>query len=565
MREVINIGTRWIKNGSENTIVTYIGHEEREGVTRARFRAAHGGIVSLTMATFLERYSMYHEPEPENRSALDRLVAQLAKHEYKLQGKYIVSANDSNFRPECPDDCIELYFEVFPLQVEWANGDDIHTVFTEHRPGSCMGKDNDECQQMREVYANNSDQVSAIYWQDDSHGLILGTGSALVWHTAKYVYVDRIYDSEYAMEGGKERLRKELERYAREKFPNLEYGKPEYIDVEHDPSEPLPYIDTFRYAEDSGNGMVRLYREHSSGRTSCVSTSGTVLEHCTCCCNCNNQIDEDCDHCQEGDWYCESCFNEHFSFDEIAEEYVSSDDIAEFTVYTRYNSLESFWTTTDSLYSNYTQCHEDSCVDYVHDRCRIETVDGDYICPDDMENGEWVETEENDVMKTDDAFYYDDAYHTEPESDDEEDSDGDDEEVVAIAEVPNSDDIQIEIQHGDSRVRIPATKVGDCLAVHVRYGNFDTKTYTVTHTPTGLAVYVGLESYQIAIERAAKLLASLAIGGVASGMLTTVNPEMSDPLEQLAKATSYGVTDEATKAIFKHCNATINYSVLATV
>lgn len=87
----------------------------------------------------------------------------------------------------------------------------------------------------------------------------------------------------------------------------------------------------------------------------------------------------------------------------------------------------------------------------------------------------------------------------------------------------------------------------------------------MSHIPTGLQVYGNLDSKQDAINAATKLLASLAIGGIANGMLTTVDPNRVDPVGHLAGATSMGIHDQVVRRIYSNLNRSIDYSVLATV
>jgi hypothetical protein len=558
----IALQTKFVKNGSD-TIVTFIGIEMRDGVERARFQASHGGIVSLTMTTFLERYSEYVEPCSE-KTPMD-LAFEKFRLTVKPDGRILDHAGCA---VNCPSELVELYLEQFPLLPEFTTGDGLHEVFMEYRPHSCMGYDNDDCHEMRNLYCNNSDQVSVAYFKPESNYLMSGATSCLIWHTkCGHLWIDRIYKDGFRSLDFENTLRLHLKRIAEAQWPGLTFAKPSYIDLEHDPEMPLPYIDTFYNAEDIGNCVVRL-RDHSTRNTTvCRCTNGVVLVGSVTCCNCNERLDpEDHRSNDSGDTYCDSCWDDNYTYDELSDCYVSNDDINSYEVY-RSGRIRTVYTTEDGISYNHTRCHDDSCAEWVHDDDRIETSDGEYICMEDMENGDWVETVEGDVMPVGDAYYYDDEYHTDeqetPDDMPEDDSDDSDDEPMAI----DPDQIFVTIKCDDGSHSMPATKIGDCLAVHLKYNTSsrDAIKWQVSHIPTGLAVYGNLDSRQDAIDAATKLLASLAIGGIANGMLTTVDPNRVDPVGCLASATNLGIHDRIVSRIYRNLNQSIDYSVLATV
>ena len=564
----INVSTRFRKNGSD-TIVTFIGTESRDGVLRARFQAAHGGIVSLTMQSFLERYTELAESES--------VPVKPAKTPLQLVfGNRGMSLTDDGrildgegYSINCPPDLADLYIAEFPLKPLFANGDDIHDVFINYRPGSCMGYDRDEHHEMRMLYVNNSDIVSTVYLEGDSNYLLCGPVSALVWHTDKYLWIDRIYNSGYRVCGMEDKLRYHLRRACELRWPDREFVKPMSIDVEHDVDRPLPYIDTFHHAEDIGGGMVRLNTTSNSRTVTCTNTGGTYIEPPIKCCCCSSGVNEDEYHSNDcGDIYCEECWGDNYSIDEITQEWASIDDLATYKVYCSDGRVRELFTTTYSLDNNHSRCHDDSVVEYVYDRHSIETHDDEYLCPDDMETGDWVETVEGDVMAIDDAYFYDYEWHTEEQETPEDmPEDDDDDDLSPIVTDPN--DIFIDLQTNDGVKKWPAYKVGDCLAVHICYTSENRlnhrPTWNVTQIATGLAVYVCLDSRREAIDKATKLLASLAIGGIANGMITTTDPNRPDPYQTLAQAVANGITDRTTRDIYRNCDKEIDFSVLATV
>lgn len=71
-------------------------------------------------------------------------------------------------------------------------------------------------------------------------------------------------------------------------------------------------------------------------------------------------------------------------------------------------------------------------------------------------------------MPVDDAYYYDDEYHTDEQETPDDmpmDDDSDDSDDAPM----ESDLIMVTIKCDDGSHNMPATKIGDCLAVHLKY------------------------------------------------------------------------------------------------
>jgi hypothetical protein len=562
----IALQTKFIKNGSE-TVVTFIGTETRDGIERARFQASHGGIVSLTMTTFLERYSEYVEsvePEPELTRA--QLRFKECGYELASDGRIL---NEYGHCDNCLEDLIPAYLEDFPIpSPEFAFGDDIQDVFVNHRPGSCMGYDNDECHEMRQVYANNPDVVCLAFFRPGSHYLLCGSLSCLVWRTSTKIWIDKIYNGGFRTYHFETTMREHIIRCCLGKWPGLVLEKPDYINLSHDTEQPLPFIDTFYHAEDIGGGEIRLWSRSTGNTTASRSTSGTILAEQCVCCSCNGRLDpDDYRSNNNGDAYCESCWDDNYAYDEISDSYVDASDMSRFEVYFQ-GRIRTLYTTSDSLYDNFSQCADGSLAEYVHDDDRIENINGEYLCPDDMDSGDWVETEDGEIVAIDEAYQWNDGtWHTEEEEEEEEDPDDMPEDDDSDDEPMSTDLIMVRIKCDDGTHSMPATKIGDCLAVHLKYitSSRDAIKWQVSHIPTGLQVYGNMDTKQEAIDAATKLLASLAIGGIANGMLTTVDPNRVDPIAYLASATDSGINDQIVNRIYKNLSRAIDYSVLATV
>lgn len=270
----------------------------------------------------------------------------------------------------------------------------------------------------------------------------LGTGSVIVWRGKRRNYVDRLYPGKlFADNLDKDRLFCALERWLGDDKPlvSLYHGTicfPKYNEkvsfrLKWDGEYCAPYMDSLNAirALDDSTIVVsnRDYGSHSW--QSANAQEGTHPETGeesderagVQCCNCGNHFDDDdIRHTDYGDAYCQECWDECFAWDEIAECEVSRDDIEQFEVCNRHGSIDTVWSTDDSLNYRHYRCDDRSCVQWVHENASYCTIEGEYICVDDIESGEFVETAEGDIMHNSDAFYWGDEWHSDESEESEE-------------------------------------------------------------------------------------------------------------------------------------------------
>lgn len=551
-------GTKLRLIARPETIVTFVETLHVDGIERARFRAAHGGYVQLSLATFLERYECFTEEEPPApiKSELDIAFEQ---HGLILKNGQILDRD--GYPANCPRELTIEYLAKYPLNIEWASGPDIHMVFEKYRPGSCMAHG---CRHsLRELYAKNPDVVSVAFVRDE-HYLMCGPASCLVWHFENTLVVDRVYSQGFRMYDGVDRFQETIAAAAKLKYPELMLHQRHdrmAVEMKWDVEDPLPYCDSFKWASDNEDGTIKMATYEHNHSACCQSTDGTLVGGNYCeCCNCHDRIDDDDHHVDEdGEDWCESCFDENFSYDEIAESYAPCDDVERYSVYNRHGNVEYVYATEDSIGCRHTKCDGESC-DYVHDSRRIETHDGDWISPADLESGDYVETVDNEIMLADDAYLWesDGEWHSEEEP--EETDDDDESDTISIngvtakvtdLKITPQLDFEVLASVGYGKQLVKAHRVSDVLCIRPQINQ--TSDWVVTHIPTGLAIYQGQPSYEDALAKATRFMGYLEVGSIADGMLAYVRPAR-DYVEVLAAYTPTSPRDADLVQLFQNSN-----------
>jgi hypothetical protein len=390
----------------------------------------------------------------------------------------------------------DTYLDDYPLKIELASGDDIHKIFEQHRPGSCMQYK--ECRELRTIWASNPNDCLVAYATKGSHELLCSDFSCLVYTGKTRNYIDRIYSSGWTYKGMLDRVIQSIADavtshnsrpcvslyYATERFPK--YTNKVTFTFQHDSDTLLPYIDTIRYIKDYSSDTVTLTTETTD--TCCDSTSGTSVdgEPRYRCCSCNCAVDEnDMRSDDNGECYCECCFDDIFSYCEWCEVYVPNDDMRCVQVY-HCGRVQDIHICDSSLYDNFTECAGDSC-DYVADRDRIELTNGDYISPIDLESGDYVETYYGEVAHSDDCVWCVDieAYFITEDAHFDEDS-------GEYYSEPPVDDIA---ENGVQPINVFRTNGGEYLELATYVSQFavcverDTsRPFRIYHVPTGAIV-----------------------------------------------------------------------------
>ena len=314
--------------------------------------------------------------------------------------------------------------------VPWviSDGEDIHEVFEEHRPGSCM-RDGSK-HELRQLYAQNPDKVKTAHHAKGSHGLLQSAISCLVWYGKDKVYLDRRYTDGY-LPMVKEPLIRSLARQLK-----AQTGKDVLLVWKGDDingidttsiavqftlnrdSDLMPWCDSIRYMVEYDDNTVTLSTSEKNGRMCCQDQSGTDITESPCkCCSCRCAIDEDNSRTNEsGNTYCVDCYSETFSYCSWNEEDYSADDVSEVRIFSygsayqhrrslsslghrdRVATRDTMHISNDALSSHFAELQDGT---YCHNDLVIEDNRGNYYAPDD--EGNYVVTEDGETYHPDDV------------------------------------------------------------------------------------------------------------------------------------------------------------------
>ena len=295
----------------------------------------------------------------------------------------------------------KLYIQEFPIPVKFAFGDDIHDVFEDHRPGSCMRSS--RLRELREVYADNPDQVCVAYSLKDDHPMLDSDVSALLWIGNKRNYLDRIYSNGFATSNGKaiwadsvfDRFDKSTHEvhtlYKHEGSKCPYFTKVITWTLDHPSHRLLPYADTFNQVKSYDDDTVKL--TNGSGdfaqldETEGVYPSSETGVRCDYCgCNAGD------DYSSIGDQtVCDDCRSDHYTWCEYYEEEYLNDDVSYVSVYwpRRFGSDRNELSISDeALRSEFTCCQSG---EYCIDSDVIETMEGHKIAPDEIDDYVYLE------------------------------------------------------------------------------------------------------------------------------------------------------------------------------
>jgi hypothetical protein len=223
---------------------------------------------------------------------------------------------------------------------------------------SCMTGD---CADYTKFYGDNPKKVRlAVATRADG-----AQARCLVWSTSKGLAYDRLYSEHEDMI---EFLRDKLKSwglwnaYSEEKRATIDYMR--YNDDE------IPYVDSFYYATEN-NGGLTLKNYNSGYDYELRRTDGQLNPYSVCCvCGCSLS-DDDPRTDDDGDSYCEDCYNDRYTQCDDCNCECLSDTITYLDRLDRY-VCES------CLRDDYTYCQH--CEDYV-ENCEIVSIaDGDNVC-----------------------------------------------------------------------------------------------------------------------------------------------------------------------------------------
>ena len=192
-------------------------------------------------------------------------------------------------------------------RIELLEGDDIVEHYRNTSTESCMTNDNSWKVQL---YADNPDRVKLVVLDDYVRALLWTCDNGTI-------ALDRIYPcgcdavallQSWATKNGY--VFRKTEGFCPGSV-NFSDNKIQYVTVNH--SGTYPYMDTFAYAEDNGNGTITISNKWSFGDFELTNTDGghSHLYHCSCC---NRSLSEDDRYTAFDETYCQDCFYESFFY-----------------------------------------------------------------------------------------------------------------------------------------------------------------------------------------------------------------------------------------------------------
>jgi len=296
-------------------------------------------------------------------------------------------------------------------------GEDIHDVFENHRPGSCMR--HAFCRDWLRLYANNPKDVGVMKY---SGSLTDHSASWLIWFGKNGNYFDKAYyrDSSSVVQAIKRRI---ASHYHVDIDQPPKQFKLKWID-----SHRLPYMDTLRYCKDYSiaEEWVRLsssdcgpeVTEHETGWHPEDSPEDSSCVECT---DCSNMIDtEDGDGwCDDwGHWYCSDCYG----MDGFTEEVYPNHELTHVNIYStrdyswstrrsnRYRETERLILVHESTLEN-NFVYSEKLELWILSTDSVE-IDGDYgIVPSDnvVEDSTGELRWRDECVKVEDEWYHEDS------------------------------------------------------------------------------------------------------------------------------------------------------------
>ncbi|MCK9371287.1 hypothetical protein M0R04_15345 [Candidatus Dojkabacteria bacterium] len=266
-------------------------------------------IISIPTTTIIDSFGQKVMGKKQVTTTFGRYIRKYKKIDEKAIPSHILTAISNHVIATAVDT---------EKIISLVQGDEIENLYKEHFAySSCMSGDS---ARYTRLYANNPDKVSLLCLR---FGDI--TGRALVWETEeKVTVVDRIYPNsgvhidmirEFAQSRGwKMRSHNgSPDNYGSDK--NID-GKTYYVKLKNN-TDYFPYSDTFRYltseypyiilTNDRGGPDVIGELSHVDG------TYHTYEEDYRCNCCGNRVCEDDICYSEDGDAYCQCCFDKCYS------------------------------------------------------------------------------------------------------------------------------------------------------------------------------------------------------------------------------------------------------------
>ena len=280
----------------------------------------------------------------------------------------------------------------FPAKLSIVTGEEALAVYNGGGISSCMSWGEDDDEKAREKKAGI---ISHHFLTNpDKLRLIVGyTGGKLSLRSKLFAndddvtcYLDRVYWKSDALKCHSENeLREWLSHWLSQQAITLSTSYD--ITLNHVEGEPMPYLDRADQFSRDGD-TIRLHKrgEHSAGHTD--GTDESADDDRSECCNCGCRVDDDDLRCTDyGDCYCEDCYSERFTYDDLNSCEIDADDAVQVMTTGRYPHLA----TTDRNSSDVCEIDGDY---YLTDSSDVCEIDGDYYL-----------TSSDDVCEIDGDYY----------------------------------------------------------------------------------------------------------------------------------------------------------------
>jgi len=275
----------------------------------------------------------------------------------------------------------------FPLALKLVTGEDAYAVYAddEHGIESCMSGESDKSDIVKHHFCANPGALQLVTAR---HGKQLMIRSKLFANVnGKTHFLDRIYWkktdclSSVTQEA-------ELREWLINWLAQRDIAVSDVCDAKlrHDEGEPMPYLDRCKQFDRDGD-VIRIRKNGDFTADNTDGTDESLEGGKYTCCNCDCRVDED-DVCTNdyGSCYCENCYSDLFSWDDVYEEDIPSEDCVEATRVRRGR--------------NETCCtHRDNCQRLYND---------EYALSDDcveLHNGEYALSTDEDIYELSDGEY----------------------------------------------------------------------------------------------------------------------------------------------------------------
>ncbi len=299
----------------------------------------------------------------------------------------------------------------FPLKLSLVTGQDAFAVYADDEHGicSCMSGNDEKSAIVRHHFCANPDTLQLVTARIGRQLAIRAKLFANDDETTHFL--DRIYWTQTGC------LDSTNENELREWIHNWLSSQSIVVSdscectLNHTEGEPMPYLDRARQFNriDDETITIRPRGEFTADNTD--GTDPSCEDNRPCCCSCGDHVDEDDSRSNDnGDTYCDSCYSNAYSWDDVNDCEISSDDVCE-AVRIRRGREETVYTDVHNCVELHDgrMCVEDDAVE-LHDgsyalTCDVtELHDGSYALDSsddliELHDGEYALSSVDDIVQ----------------------------------------------------------------------------------------------------------------------------------------------------------------------